>query len=92
MGRELNPRWCGVDIKFVLFRSAIFLWLIVDWSLLAAQFQAKGVVAPSLAIVVIMHTVCMANTIKNEVSRCSQGVGNKCHLSIRSVCCKVTVQ
>ena len=77
MGRELNPFWCGVDIKFVLFRSAIFLWLIVDWSLLAAQFQVKGVVTPSLAIVVIMHTVCMANTIKNEVSQCRQRVDGK---------------
>ncbi|XP_060564279.1 delta(14)-sterol reductase TM7SF2-like, partial [Ruditapes philippinarum] len=30
MGRELNPRWRSLDIKYVLFRSGIIGWIILN--------------------------------------------------------------
>lgn len=68
MGRELNPRICGFDVKFTLFRSALMAWLLIDWIYLAEQFKATGTVTPALLLLVLFHTVYIFMSIKNEVT------------------------
>lgn len=31
MGRELNPRWRSLDVKYVLFRSCIIGWILLNF-------------------------------------------------------------
>lgn len=67
MGRELNPRFLGIDVKQNLFRAALVAWLAIDWMYAMDRFNSKQTVEPALALVVLFHTLYVFFSVKNEV-------------------------
>lgn len=66
MGRELNPRVFGIDLKFVCeLRPGLIGWLVLDLSFLFLSFE-KGTFTWSLAFVVFGHCVYVIDALINE--------------------------
>lgn len=67
MGRELNPRTFGIDLKFACeLRPGLIGWLILDLSFVFLSFE-KGTFTWSLAFVAFGHCVYVIDALVNEV-------------------------
>ncbi|XP_062570420.1 delta(14)-sterol reductase LBR-like [Saccostrea cucullata] len=47
MGRELNPRFGQVDLKYIMFRSGIIGWMLVNFANLILAFSESKMSVPS---------------------------------------------
>ncbi len=68
MGRELNPRIYGIDMKFVCeLRPGLIGWLLLDLSACAVGFKRTGSISPSLIFVTAAQGVYVADALWFEV-------------------------
>ena len=51
MGRELNPRCGQFDLKYVMFRSGIIGWILLNFCNLTEFWQTNGRMNANLALV-----------------------------------------
>lgn len=67
IGRELNPRIWGLDLKFFCeLRPGLIGWVLLDLSFLAEDWQRHGSLQPALVLVTLFHTVYVADGLWNE--------------------------
>eukprot|EP01139_Manchomonas_bermudensis_P021581 Amastigsp_a683390_13.p1 type:complete len:500 gc:universal Amastigsp_a683390_13:24-1523(+) len=67
IGRELNPRVLGVDLKFVCeLRPGMIGWLVLNAAYLMRQHQRHGQVSNSMYMVVLFQSVYVLDALLNE--------------------------
>lgn len=60
IGRELNPRLGGLDLKyFCELRPGLIGWVVLNASCAAAQYERLGSVTPEMALVNIFQAWCV---------------------------------
>ena len=68
MGRELNPRVHGIDLKFVSeLRPGLIGWLLLDLSACAVGMKRTGSISPSLIFVTAAQGIYVADALWFEV-------------------------
>jgi hypothetical protein len=71
LGRELNPRALGVDLKYFFeLRPGLFAWLLVAWAALLKELGASGAAlpSPSMAVAVGLQTLYVCDALWSEAS------------------------
>ena len=69
IGRSLNPSLGSLDIKsFNELRPGMILWAIIDFAMVAKQYNDLGRVTDSMWLVVVFHTWYVVDALYNEVS------------------------
>uniref|UniRef100_A0A914W7R9 Delta(14)-sterol reductase n=1 Tax=Plectus sambesii TaxID=2011161 RepID=A0A914W7R9_9BILA len=64
MGRELNPRIFGIDLKFTCeLRPGLVGWLLIDLCACAVNFKQTGSVSPSLFFVTAAQGLYIADAL-----------------------------
>ena len=67
MGRELNPRLAGIDLKyFCELRPGLFAWLLVDAACALRAAAAPGGLGAGLALVLAMQALYVADAVYCE--------------------------
>ena len=67
VGRALNPRLWGVDLKYLCeLRPGLVGWLLLDLSLMATQWQRQGQVTASMLLVVAFQAVYVLDSLLSE--------------------------
>ena len=67
MGRELNPRIIGLDLKyFCELRPGMFLWAVLNWAHVAKQYHEFGFVTNSMIVVVCCQLIYIADSVYYE--------------------------
>ena len=67
VGRALNPRLWGVDLKYLCeLRPGLVGWLLLDASLLCSQWQRQGWVTASMVLVVFFQAVYVLDALLSE--------------------------
>ncbi len=68
MGRELNPRFYGIDMKIVCeLRTGLIGWLLLNLSACAVGYKRTGSISPSLVFVTAAQGVYVADLLWFEV-------------------------
>ena len=68
IGRSLNPSLGSLDIKsFNELRPGMILWAIIDFAMVAKQYDDLGRVTDSMILVVAFHTWYVVDALYNEV-------------------------
>lgn len=68
IGRSLNPSLGSLDIKsFNELRPGMILWAIIDFAMVAKQYNDLGRVTDSMILVVAFHTWYVVDALYNEV-------------------------
>ena len=60
-GRELNPRLGFLDIKYVLFRSAITGWILFNIVNLFKSYETNGFYSPTMVCLFLMQLLYVAD-------------------------------
>lgn len=72
LGRELNPRALGVDLKYFFeLRPGLFAWLLVAWAALLKEVEARGdgaLPSPAMAVAVALQTLYVCDALWSEAS------------------------
>ena len=69
VGRQLNPRLLGVDLKFVCeLRPGMLAWLLLDLSFAAAQLQRHGSLSASMVLVCCFQAAYVLDALLSESS------------------------
>jgi len=69
IGRSLNPRLCGLDLKyFCELRPGLILWVLINLSMAAKQYEKHGVVTSSMILVNIFQAYYVYDALSSEVS------------------------
>ncbi len=69
VGRPLNPRVLGVDLKYLCeLRPGMVGWLAINLSMMAAQWREQGEVTVSMALVVLFQAVYVLDALVSESS------------------------
>ena len=67
IGRELNPRILGLDLKFICeLRPGLFGWIVLNTSLMAKQYSLHGSVSNSMVLVYLGQFYYVFDAIWNE--------------------------
>ncbi len=71
IGRSLNPRVGGaLDLKyFCELRPGLILWVLINLSMAAKQFEKHGQVTSSMILVLAFQTYYVYDALSSEVSR-----------------------
>ena len=69
MGRELNPRLWGIDVKeFFELYPGLIGWLVLDMGMAAKQLQTLGHIQLPMVLVCAFHTLYVADSMWHEES------------------------
>lgn len=69
MGRELNPRVFGIDIKYFFeLRPGLMGWILVVFCFQIKQYAEEGTVGTALLLVLLMQSLYVIDALKNESS------------------------
>jgi hypothetical protein len=75
LGRELNPRALGVDLKYFFeLRPGLFAWLLVAWAALLKEVEARAargdgaLPSPAMAVAVALQTLYVCDALWSEAS------------------------
>ena len=69
VGRPLNPRLLGVDLKYVCeLRPGMVGWVAINASMMAAQWREQGQVTASLLLVVVFQLLYVLDSLISEAA------------------------
>ena len=67
IGRELNPRLFGIDLKyFCELRPGLFGWLIINAAFALREVAARGATSPSMGVVLLLQGLYVLDALWSE--------------------------
>ena len=68
IGRELNPRFGGFDIKyFIELRPGLIGWLVLNFCSMVKQYSQIGAITDSMVLVQFFQAWYVFDSLVNEV-------------------------
>lgn len=69
IGRTLNPRIAGLDLKFFCeLRPGLVLWMLINFSMAAKQYEESGTLSSSMMLVCVFQAIYVFDALSSEPS------------------------
>ena len=67
IGRELNPRALGIDLKFFCeLRPGLFAWLVIVAAAVLREVEVRGAPTPAMLVVAALQALYVADAVWSE--------------------------